>query len=200
MSVSTNNVAPTELGSPASVLGLLNFSVDTDSLATKTTFPAGGAWYARAFDAAGNELDLFFFGCDADVGGAPINPRIRLGSGVANGRLVILDIYTDDVTIRGTGPQGTITLQNGEINTDRDINCGGSITAGDVTLTGSFSNGGVAFDVAGNLAFSSQLQYNGTKIMGAPSAPIADATGALDVVDQLNALLQAARDQGWLQT
>jgi hypothetical protein len=53
---------------------------------------------------------------------------------------------------------------------------------------------------AAGIYSAGELKINGTKVIGAQGAAVADATGAGDIVAQFNTLLARARAHGWIAT
>jgi hypothetical protein len=72
---------------------------------------------------------------------------------------------------------------------------------GSITLYGISSGTATErFSAAANVNTTGVYKVNGTQVMGAQGNPVADATGAGDVVAQLNTLLARCRAHGWIAT
>lgn len=74
------------------------------------------------------------------------------------------------------------------------------ITGGGTNYALYTKSGLVRFGGAVNIATTNGLQVNGTKVIGAQGAAVTDATGAGDVVAQLNDLLARLRTHGLIAT
>lgn len=112
-----------------------------------------------------------------------------------------------------TSPDGSTTPAEAmRISSDKSVDCAGVVTITNNTAATSsagalrLSAGGLSVAGGGyfgdpvNIDDTGGLQVSGTKVVGAQGAAVADATGAGDVVAQLNALLARVRAHGLIAT
>ena len=115
----------------------------------------------------------------------------------ANGKATFT--FGGAMTLGAIGADGIVTIQNAALDAVFVLNAalglfqGGtlpsfSLNAGDGSA--SFANGSTTIDAAGNLGIG------GTQVVTSQQPAVADATGAGDVVTQLNLLLAALRVHG----
>ena len=93
---------------------------------------------------------------------------------------------------------GILTLNN---TTDASaIGTAAMVGLGGASIAKSLWVGGTAGNYINIANATGELRVNGTKVLGAQGAAVADATGAGDVVAQLNALLARCRAHGLIAT
>ena len=124
----------------------------------------------------------------------------------SNNELIILDdnIYASKpgIKLQGASTSGVITIVKDannwmRIEHEAATNCFEIISGGSTSFIITGYGALLAWSIIDTKA---GFKYNGTQVVGAQGAAVADATGAGDVVAQLNALLARCRAHGLIAT